>query len=75
MGGQFEWWLGGQLHGKRGEEERQRREAEEERQVELLPFFGSRGKRGKGDEQLTVVEKSPQTKDFKSMLRYFYRSI
>ena len=79
MGGQFRW-EGGQLYGKGGEEEerqRQRREAEEELRQELLPFFGSRGKRGKPEDVrgLTVVEKRPRSKDFESMLRYFYRSI
>ena len=89
MGGQFDWWLGGQLHGKRGEEERKRREAGEERQLmellpfygsrgkrgmELLPFYGSRGKRGKKEKEVTVVEKRPRrSKDF--MSRYFYRSV
>ena len=68
MGGQFDWWLGGQLHGKRGEEERKRQ------LMELLPFYGSRGKRGKKEKEVTVVEKRPRrSKDF--MSRYFYRSV
>ena len=79
MGGQFRW-EGEQVHGKGGEEDerqRQRREAEEELRQELLPFFGSRGKRGKPEDirGITVVEKRPRSKDFESMLRYFYRSI
>ena len=85
-GGEFRW-EGGQLGGKRAEEEeerqRKRREAEEEslaERQELMPFFGSRGKRGKIDNAyldkgLTVVGKKRRSKEFNNMSRYFYRSI
>ena len=51
--------------------------AEEQLRQELFPFFGSRGKRGKLEDVRghTVVEKRPRSKDFKRILRYFYRSI
>ena len=67
--------MGGQLLEER---QRQRREAEAELRQELFPFFGSRGKRGKLEDVrggLTVVGKRPRSKDFKRILRYFYRSI